>query len=715
MKKGKKGFTLVEVLAVITILGIILVIAVPKINNYIDSNKKNTFIINARNIVRQIEYDNIDFKTFTKTSLQELDIKKISRKNFDFNSSVAYIVDDEIVLDLVGNNEYKNFYLCGVSFENEDLQVQETPCEEQNFVYIDFTVDLDGGSTAQNFNTKYISGNYLVLQIPVKTNDTFLGWELVSGNSTLDQNRIKFGTESTKIKAIWGNNPDLVLNLNGGTSSQKFDSKYSGGSLIILEEPTREGYKFKGWNIVIGNPILSGNILTTGTTNTVIEAIWELNEFAISYELNGGTLGENAPIIGISGESVIVSNPSKQGYTFKGWDVVGTGASMSGTILTMGSSNIILVANWEINNYTISYNLNGGSTEENPTNYTVETDTFTLNNPVKTGYTFTGWTDDNDNDLGDFVTISKGTFGDKRYIANYTINTYQINYVLDGGTSGSSTPTSGTYGSTVEISNPTRSGYTFAGWSVSGTGASLSGTNLTIGTGNITLTATWYKFPVLNASYPANATVVKYNSVTSKIEISENGDPANYTYQWYNNGTAVNGATSSSYTFTPTTVGTTTLYCKVTNSAGTVTTRTATITATGYYVIKNGISNVSVARNGVTTNASGSVMSISQSVALRDPPLYANFGPINVTNYKTLYVQFTGSYLNTAYTNSVGLSTSANNSSPAVVSIVGSGDTSKKALNVSGLSGNYYIIFRIESGSSGVGSRYMNVSNAWFE
>ena len=592
MRINKKGFTLVELLAVIAILGIILVIAVPKINNYIDSNKKNTFIVNARNIIRQIEYDNIDFKTFSKIPLNDLDLKEFLNEDIDLGNSVVYSLDDKIYLDLAGTNQYKDLYLCGISNTNKKVDVQETPCEEHNLIYIDFTVDLDGGSTNQNFNTKYISGNYLVLQVPIKTNGTFLGWELVSGNSTLDQNRIKFGTESTKIKAIWGNNPDLVVNLNGGTSNQKFDSKYSGGSLIVLQEPTREGYKFTGWKLVTGNAILSGNVLTTGTTNTVIEATWELNEFSITYELNGGTKGENAPTKGIVGDSLIISNPTKLGYTFKGWDVIGTGSSISGTILTIGSQDVILVANWGIDNYLISYNLNGGNATGNPSNYTIETSTFTLNNPAKTGYTFTGWTGSNGSTANTSVSVPKGSTGDKTYTANYTINTYTINYVLGGGASGSSAPTSGTYGSTVTVSNPTRTGYTFNGWSVSGTGAVLSGTNLTIGSSDVTLVANWIqnRVPTLNSSLPSNVSITVGSSTTLYASVTDTGYPANVSYQWYANGAAIAGATSSSYTYSNYNqgIGTIYFYCVVTNSTGSVTTRTATVTVNAEYIFLNG-------------------------------------------------------------------------------------------------------------------------------
>lgn len=127
--KNNKAFTLVELVAVIAILGMIITIASPAVYKSIVSNRKKVFIINAKNIVRQLEYDNIDFKTFTKIPLEDLDLKDISDKSIDIKKSVVYVLDDEIMLDLVGINEYKNFYLCNVSNTNEDFEVQNTPCK----------------------------------------------------------------------------------------------------------------------------------------------------------------------------------------------------------------------------------------------------------------------------------------------------------------------------------------------------------------------------------------------------------------------------------------------------------------------------------------------------------------------------------------------------------------------------------------------------------
>lgn len=90
-----------------------------------------------------------------------------------------------------------------------------------------------------------------------------------------------------------------------------------------------------------------------------------------------------------------------------------------------------------------------------------------------------------------------------------------------------------------------------------------------------------YKLPVLNASYPQDVTVVASASAsaTFSVVISEPGNPAEYTYKWYKGGNLVSGATGSTLSLTGlTAANTATVYCEVTNKAGTVTSRVATLT-----------------------------------------------------------------------------------------------------------------------------------------
>lgn len=101
-------------------------------------------------------------------------------------------------------------------------------------------------------------------------------------------------------------------------------------------------------------------------------------------------------------------------------------------------------------------------------------------------------------------------------------------------------------------------------------------------------TLTVKRLPVLNATYPQNASVYVTDTATFEAKIAETGYPDSYTYQWYKNGVKVAGATKSSYSFYQSTEGTATVYCEVTNDAGTVKTRTATFTANRIYLYNTG-------------------------------------------------------------------------------------------------------------------------------
>ena len=101
---------------------------------------------------------------------------------------------------------------------------------------------------------------------------------------------------------------------------------------------------------------------------------------------------------------------------------------------------------------------------------------------VKDGYTFAGWTLTTDTDTA------------KEYTANWTANTYNISYELNGSTNATANPATYTYGVGVsELSDPTKDGYTFAGWTLNGNAVtSISTTQF----GDITLTAQWEEIPV---------------------------------------------------------------------------------------------------------------------------------------------------------------------------------------------------------------------------
>lgn len=214
------------------------------------------------------------------------------------------------------------------------------------------------------------------------------------------------------------------------------------------------GYEFTGWDKTVESKV---------TKNVTYTATWRAIEYTISYELNGGTLGENSgtPITNpekytVESENITLNNPTKVGYRFLGWtggvvneegeidDEAETGTTPN---ITDNTENVTIekgsignrkyTANWEIIEYTIDYNLDGGilpTGVTNPNKYTVETENFTLNNPSKVGYTFLGWTGTDLSRETENVTIAKGSTGNRSYTANWRANTgvtYHVQYYLE--------------------------------------------------------------------------------------------------------------------------------------------------------------------------------------------------------------------------------------------------------------------------------------------
>lgn len=133
----------------------------------------------------------------------------------------------------------------------------------------------------------------------------------------------------------------------------------------------------------------------------------------ISKSIDGVTTEE---IVDYGFEVENLETPQKDGYTFKGW-YIGNELFDSSSKLTEDTA---ITAKYEIINYDISYSLDGGSESSNPTEYNIETNTFTLKKPTKTGYSFLGWTGSNGNIPQTTVTIEKGTTGNKSYVAHWS-------------------------------------------------------------------------------------------------------------------------------------------------------------------------------------------------------------------------------------------------------------------------------------------------------
>ena len=258
------------------------------------------------------------------------------------------------------------------------------------------------------------------------------------------------GVVKGNITLTRGNGSASHLYANGGTvTGQTSLPSYAGGIFCTSNTPTA----FTGY---VGNyGEIHGGIFYGSIKESCIK------ENTVTF-MNGSS--RYALEVVASGNKVVapISTPIKAGYDFEGWYNGDTKYTFGSTL----SESITLTAKFSNpKTYNISYDLDGG-TATNPATYNVESDAITLNNPVKTGHTFTGWSGTGltgENNMA--VTIAKGSTGDRTYTAHFSQNSYTVNFDTVGGSS-ISDKTGVTWTDKVldGITAPTKDGWEFTGW-----------------------------------------------------------------------------------------------------------------------------------------------------------------------------------------------------------------------------------------------------------
>ena len=285
---------------------------------------------------------------------------------------------------------------------------------------------------------------------------TQVGWSTVDGGEKVyGFEDIYTKNEALTLYPVWNTNKyTITFDTNGGSEIAPITQDY-GTEITTPDNPTRKGYTFKGWDKEIPETMPAENI--------TVKAQWEINQYTITFDTNGGS--EIAPITQDYGTEITApDNPTRKGYTFKGWD--------KEIPKTMPAENITVKAQWEINQYTITFDTNGGS-EIAPITQDYGTEITAPDNPTRKGYTFKGW----DKEIPKTMPAENITLK-----AQWEINQYTITFDTNGGSE--IAPITQDYGTEITApDNPTRKGYTFKGWDKE--------IPKTMPAENITITARW--------------------------------------------------------------------------------------------------------------------------------------------------------------------------------------------------------------------------------
>ena len=609
MNLNKKGYTLIELLAVILIIGLILVLSTYGIIKAVKSSKEKVTTLSEKSIKEAAETyateknDDSNYwlditdkeNKYFCTTIEELMNKGLLDKKAEstkFKKSDFVLVKKNKVTNvnskaeiLTNDNNNDDYKVCSGNIVNE--KVTEYPKLDSGTSYTDeievpFTdaktnpsstmsdkVCMYGDSTANIKEIGVIEGNTCKLQ-GLKQNEKYY---LRVCMKTSRGSYLCSNTESRSTLLV--KKPTYTLSSN--TLTIKYNNANINGEAKYYFKSTVKGTS----NINVKRCTLSNNIFTCdGNTTTIEKYTWyqsSSNQINISYTTTGKakvtartvdksnnynestkdftinkyTITFNKGIadkIGgevsniskscyaISGQSCSITSPDieKKGYTIIGWNTNKNATTSIWNINTSKSisSSATYYPILKANIYTITLNNQGATSSgtkkvyyQYNTTKTINGTTcyyytnsslttclsggYNINKPSKTGYSFKGYyTSTNGsgtnyvNSSGTFINNAYKTIGDKTLYANWQANTYTITYNANGG-SGAPSSQSYTYDPNndtvfyLSSTTPSRSGYTFLGWSLSSTATSASysagqrwGTH---NANNYTLYAIWKK------------------------------------------------------------------------------------------------------------------------------------------------------------------------------------------------------------------------------
>lgn len=298
---------------------------------------------------------------------------------------------------------------------------------------IDLKTDLNGTLVSKSFTYNFPAPITKVRFFSTRENQT------ANNNARALVDNVKVYSEnSSKL---------FEVKLNDGVSTTS-KSVSKNGLLTGVTTPTKEGYTFVRWLDENNQPF---NLSTPIIKHMELTAEYEINQYTLIFDSNGGTAV--APFIGDYNTLVEVpSNPTKEGYTFAGW--------LPEIPTNVPSSNQTYVAQWTANEYTLTFDVDGGDAIA-PLTQTYGSD-LVLPIPTKSGFSFLGWySDSGKTELFEEATMSLS----KTIYAKWldASSTSSVTFEVNGGSE--IEPLIVVNGQAVtKPTDPTKSGFTFAGW-----------------------------------------------------------------------------------------------------------------------------------------------------------------------------------------------------------------------------------------------------------
>ncbi|MDD3186976.1 MAG: InlB B-repeat-containing protein [Bacilli bacterium] len=530
----KKGFTLIELIAVITIISIIALITTSSILDVIDTSKKKTALLTGEKIISAI-------KAYSETYELENGVpfynQRLSIENHSFTGIDIYLNDILPEKGTVNISDtggvtiavYNDGYC--VSGSTKNLNIYEGECIDvltaPSFT-IATTESIDQSTLTIIVNATVSEGQALATEAYSfdnganwqSSNEHLVTSEIGSFNNTI----LVRDNTLTNISSKDFNISKLTIDANGGVISGLDETQIywlEPSTIVSLSTPIKIGNTFNNWVLSSNSTTLGGLTYIMGSSEETLTANWTVNTYVLTVNVDGGTWSGTTPQELLYGTSTPISDPTKVGNSFVRWDKTGTGSDLTEGTFTIGNENATLTAIWSVNEYILTVDSNGGTWSGTTPQTLAYGTTIPINYPTKTNYTFTGWSKSNENSNIDETSF---TMGDSNITltATWLLTSCVLTVDANGGAWSGTTPQTLAIGSTTNIVNPTKSGSVFAGWQVSSGSSNISGTTFTMGNEDTTLTALWYTYEDM-FTYTGTYTVIDDGNGNWRIKFLTSG------------------------------------------------------------------------------------------------------------------------------------------------------------------------------------------------
>ena len=391
---------------------------------------------------------------------------EIPYQNLEYGSKVTRPADPEKV-----GYTFTGWTLDGAPFDFDSYIVKGDATIEANWQINEYTIsfDTDGGSLINDIKQDY-NTEITAPAEPTKVGYTFVGWD--------KEIPANMPAENVEIKALWKINQYTVsFDVDGVVT--KVTGDYN-TAVTKVADPEKVGYTFDGWDKAVPSVFPAEDV--------TVKATWKINQYTISFDTDGGSLIDNIKQ-DYNTNITAPADPTKVGYTFVGWD--------KEIPAYMPAENVEIKALWKINQYTVSFDVDGVVTKVTGDYNTAVTP---VADPEKVGYTFDGW---------DKAVPSVFGAEDVTVKATWKINQYTVSFDVDGVV----TKVTGDYNTAVTpIADPEKVGYTFTGWDTA--------VPSVFPAEDVTVKATW-KINEYTISFDVDGVVTKvtgdYNTVVTPI------------------------------------------------------------------------------------------------------------------------------------------------------------------------------------------------------